>query len=289
LGGILDRAGLVRRRRIRNKGKRFNGVLTEAVYPNHVWAVDYKGWFRTQDGMRCEPLTISDVYSRYVVEVKTLTNQSYEQARKVFESVFREYGLPDIIRSDNGSPFASRGAGGLSRLSVWWILLGIKPEFTAPGHPEQNGIHERMHLTLKKEATRPASTNLRSQQRRFNRWRREFNENRPHEALGMKTPSEEYRRSSSIYIRGIKKNIKYPQGYDVRRVKTNGEIKWRGKRRYIGEAFKGVTLGIKQIEEGPNQVYFGSTLLGVLYEIDYRGLRPVGRDHKYDKKKREKV
>ncbi len=203
--------------------------------------------------------------------------------------MFRNYGLPDIIRSDNGSPFASRGAGGLSRLSVWWILLGIKPEFIAPGHPEQNGIHERMHLTLKKEATRPASTNLRSQQRRFNRWRKEFNENRPHEALGMKTPSEEYRRSSSIYRRGIKKNIKYPQGYDIRRVKTNGEIKWRGKRRYIGEAFKGVTLGIKQIEEGRNQVYFGSILLGDLYEIDYRGLRPVVRDHKYDEKKREKV
>lgn len=289
LGGILDRAGLVRRRRIRHKGKRFNGALTEAMYPNHVWAVDYKGWFRTQDGIRCEPLTISDIYSRYVIEVKTLTNQSYEQARKVFESVFRNYGLPDIIRSDNGSPFASRGAGGLSRLSVWWILLGIKPEFIAPGHPEQNGIHERMHLTLKKEATRPASTNLRSQQRRFNRWRKEFNENRPHEALGMKTPSEEYRRSSSIYRRGIKKNIKYPQGYDIRRVKTNGEIKWRGKRRYIGEAFKGVTLGIKQIEEGRNQVYFGSILLGDLYEIDYRGLRPVVRDHKYDEKKREKV
>ncbi len=289
LGGILDRAGLVRRRRIRHKGKRFNGALTEAMYPNHVWAVDYKGWFRTQDGRRCEPLTISDIYSRYVIEVKTLTNQSYEQARKVFESVFRNYGLPDIIRSDNGSPFASRGAGGLSRLSVWWILLGIKPEFIAPGHPEQNGIHERMHLTLKKEATRPASTNLRSQQRRFNRWRKEFNENRPHEALGMKTPSEEYRRSSSIYRRGIKKNIKYPQGYDIRRVKTNGEIKWSGKRRYIGEAFKGVTLGIKQIEEGRNQVYFGSILLGDLYEIDYRGLRPVVRDHKYDEKKGEKV
>jgi transposase InsO family protein len=289
IGDILKRAELVRSRRRRSRSTNIRGPLTEAKYSNHVWAVDYKGWFRTQDGMRCEPLTVSDVYSRYVVEVRALRNQSHEEAREVFERVFEEYGLPQVIRSDNGSPFASRGAGGLSRLSVWWILLGIKPEFTAPGHPEQNGIHERMHLTLKGEATRPASTNLGSQQRRFDRWRREFNEKRPHEAIAMKTPSEKYTKSSRIYRRGVKEDIKYPQGYEVRRVKKNGEIKWRGRRRYIGEAFKGVTLGLKQVEEGFNQVYFGSILLGDLYEIDYKGLRPVFSDQRNDEKKREKV
>src|SRR3989337_2490922 len=139
----------------------------------------------------------------YCGEAKALPNQSYEEARGVFERVFEEYGLPEVIRSDNGKPFASRGAGGLSKLSVWWVLLGIKPEFIAKGHPEQNGVHERMHLTLKNEATVPASRNLRGQQRRFDRWREEFNKKRPHEALDMKTPSQEYCGSSRRYERGV--------------------------------------------------------------------------------------
>jgi len=282
MGDILRRAGLVRKKGRRRRNTYYNGPLTEAKCSNHVWAVDYKGWFRTRDGVRCDPLTISDLYSRYVLEVKALPDQSYEEARGVFERVFEEYGLPRIIRSDNGSPFASRGAGGLSRLSVWWVLLGIRPECIAKGHPEQNGVHERMHLTLKKEATVPGSKNLRAQQRRFDLWRKEFNESRPHEALKMKVPAQKYRRSTRVYERGIanEKQIKYPEGYGVRRVKTNGEIKWKGKRRFIGEALKGVQVGIKQIEEGHNQVYFDYILLGDLYEVDFCGLRPlVGVHH----------
>lgn len=277
IGDILKRAGLVSKRRRRRRGAYHNGPLTEAKHPNHVWAVDYKGWFRTGDGVRCEPLTISDLYSRYVLEVRALPDQSYEKGRGVFERVFEEYGLPEVIRSDNGGPFASRGAGGLSRLSVWWVLLGIKPEFIAKGHPEQNGVHERMHLTLKKEATIPASKDLRGQQRRFDRWREEFNEKRPHEALDMKTPSQMYCGSSRDYERGVnnKKQINYPEGYEVRRVRTNGEIKWRGRRRFIGDALKGALVGIKKVEDGHNQVYFDSILLGDLYDIDYRGVRPM--------------
>jgi len=277
IGDILKRAGLVSKRRRRRRGAYHNGPLTEAKHPNHVWAVDYKGWFRTGDGVRCEPLTISDLYSRYVLEVRALPDQSYEKGRGVFEGVFEEYGLPEVIRSDNGGPFASRGAGGLSRLSVWWVLLGIKPEFIAKGHPEQNGVHERMHLTLKKEATIPASKDLRGQQGRFDRWREEFNEKRPHEALDMKTPSQMYCGSSRDYERGVnnKKQINYPEGYEVRRVRTNGEIKWRGRRRFIGDALKGALVGIKKVEDGHNQVYFDSILLGDLYDIDYRGVRPM--------------
>src|SRR3970040_1611201 len=277
IGDILRRAGLVSKRRRRRRGTYYSGLLTEPKYPNHVWAVDYKGWFRTRDGVRLEPLTISDLYSRYVLEAKALPNQSYEEARGVFERVFEEYGLPEVIRSDNGKPFASRGAGGLSKLSVWWVLLGIKPEFIAKGHPEQNGVHERMHLTLKKEATIPASKDLRGQQRRFDRWREEFNKKRPHEALDMKTPSQEYCGSSRRYERGVnnKKQINYPDGYELRRVRTNGEIKWRGRRRFIGDALKGVLVGIKKVEDGHHQVYFDSILLGDLYDIDYKGLRPM--------------
>jgi transposase InsO family protein len=284
IGDVLRKAGLVSKRRKRRRVTYYSGPLTEAKYANQVWAVDYKGWFRTGDGVRCEPLTISDLYSRYVLRVKAMGDQSYEGARRVFEGVFKEYGIPEVIRSDNGGPFASRGAGGLSRLSVWWVLLGIRPEFIAKGHPEQNGVHERMHLTLKREATIPVSKDLRGQQRRFDRWREEFNEKRPHEALGMKTPSEVYCGSGRGYER-VEKQVEYPEGYEVRRVRRNGEIKWRGRRRFIGEALKGVLVGIKKLEDGHNQVYFDSILLGDLYDIDYRGLRPVVGVHDDNNKK----
>lgn len=274
IGNILDRAGLVKPRKRRRRRKRsFQGPFTQAERPNHVWGVDYKGWFRTGDGQRCDPLTVSDLYSRYILGVKALPNQAYSAARDVFEHLFSHYGLPEVIRSDNGSPFASTGAGGLSRLSVWWILLGIKLELIAPGHPEQNGSHERMHLTLKQEACHPASVNHRAQQRRFNKWRKEFNEQRPHEALQMKKPAQMYHRSD----RGYPKNPiepSYPPGYQVRRVRTNGEIKWCGRKRFIGEALKGVPVGVKRIDESRSQVYFGSILLGDLHDADSRGLRP---------------
>lgn len=275
IGDILKRAGLVSKRRRRRRGAYYSGPLTEPGYPNHVWAVDYKGWFRTGDGMRCEPLTVSDLYSRYVLEARALPDQSLEGARRVFEEVFEEYGKPEVIRSDNGKPFASRGSGGLSRLSVWWVLLGIKPEFIVKGHPEQNGVHERMHLTLKNEATVPCSRNLTEQQERFNMWRREFNEKRPHEALQMKVPAQMYRRSARSYHRGVnnERHIKYPEGYKVRRVRSSGEIRWKGELRFIGAALTGTMVGIKQVGEGHSQVYFDTILLGDLYDSDYTGLR----------------
>lgn len=291
IGGVLRRAGLVSKRRRRRRGSYYSGPLTEPRYPNHVWAVDYKGWFRTKDGVRCEPLTISDLYSRYVLGVKALADRSYEGARGVFEKVFEEYGLPEIIRSDNGLPFASRGAGGLSKLSVWWVLLGIKPELIAKGHPEQNGVHERMHLTLKREATIPTSRNLRHQQRRFDKWREEFNEQRPHEAIGMKVPAQVYRPSTREYQRGedYNKQIKYPEGYKVRQVKHSGEIKWKAKTRFVGAALKGLKVGIKQVEDGHNQVYFDYMLLGDLYDVDYKGLRTLVGVHQKEERKVEKV
>ncbi|MGH9857415.1 MAG: IS481 family transposase [Acidobacteriota bacterium] len=290
IGGILSRWQLVKpRRRSRRRKGSVVVRLTEAMYPNHVWAVDYKGWFRTGDGQRCEPLTISDVYSRYVLEVRVLGSQSYEGAKGVFERVFERYGLPQVIRTDNGTPFASVGVGGLSRLSVWWVVLGVRPECISPGHPEQNGVHERMHLSLDEATAQPAQ-NLEAQQRRFDSWRAEFNEQRPHEALGMQTPAQRYERSSSKYDNTHKREISYPRGYKVRRVRTNGCIKWRGERRFIGEALSGMLVGIKEVDGGRNQVYFDSIVLGELYDVDYKkGLRPVSTVTKAGAKNQIKV
>ena len=274
MGNIIKRAGLVNKnKRDRRRKPYYDGELTQPQYPNHIWAVDYKGWFRTKDGKRCEPLTISDLYTRYVLEVKALDNQGYEDAKVVFERVFKEYGVPEIIRSDNGNPFSSIGAGGLSRLSVWWVELGIKPQRITKGHPEQNGSHERMHQTLKKETTKPTSTNIRSQQRRFDRWKEEFNNKRPHEALGMKTPQQ-------LYCKCVKHDIEvrqivYPDQYEIRRVRSNGEIKWKGRLRFIGEALRGKIVGIKQVDKEYSEVYFDSIQLGELHNMDKRGIRKM--------------
>lgn len=275
IGNIISRAGLVKSpKKPRQANPRWQEALTEAVEPNHVWAVDYKGWFRTRDGQRCDPLTASDLCSRFVLDVRGLPDQSYLWARRAFEELFREYGLPEIIRSDNGGPFASTGPGHLSRLSIWWMLLGIRVELISPGRPEENGIHERMHLTLKQEACRPPSANRRAQQRRFNQWRRQFNEQRPHEALGMKRPIERYRVSERRYPRPLVEPT-YPEGYQLRRVRSNGEIKWCGRKRFVGTVFKGVPVGVKRVDPGRSRVYFGSILLGDLHDADSGGLRPT--------------
>src|SRR6266478_1515470 len=171
-----------RRRSRRGPELRRNG-LTPAARSNHVWTVDFKGWFRTVDGRRVEPLTVRDLFSRYLLAVWLLSDQSWKPVRRIFVRLFREHGYPEIIRVDNGQPFGSTGALGLSRLSAWWTALGIRVQFIAPGHPEQNGAHEQMHRVLKAETTRPPSRSLRAQQRRLNRWVRVYNEIRPHQAL----------------------------------------------------------------------------------------------------------
>jgi len=275
IGSILDRAGLVRpRRRRRRSGRPLVGGLREARSPNEIWAVDYKGWFPTGDGRRCDPLTVSDLYSRYVLAVRVVPDQSYERAREAFTRLFRSYGMPGVIRSDNGGPFASTSAAGLSRLSVWWLLLGIQPEFIQLGHPEQNGIHERMHRTLKRETCMPPARTSRGQQCRFTRWRREFNEERPHEALDMACPADRYRPSSRRYT-GRLQEPTYPPSYIVRRVRSNGEIKWQGRKRFISEVLVGLPVGLLPTEPERSIVYFGQVPLGALHTIDSGGLRPT--------------
>src|SRR5512137_613003 len=200
IGNLLMRHGLTRKtRRRRPVSQPDRTTRTAATHPNGVWAADVTGWFRTRDGQRCDPLTISDLASRYVLACRLVAGQRRDRVRPVFRQVFRRFGLPEVLRVDNGPPFGSRGVCGLSQLSAWWLQCGIRVEFIEPGHPEQNGGHERMHRTLKAETTRPPAATPAAQQARFDRWRREFNTERPHEALGMQRPAERYRRSPCRY------------------------------------------------------------------------------------------
>src|SRR5262249_73085 len=234
VGGWLKKMKLSRRVRRRSRGGPHisRGKLTEAGCSNQVWTVDFKGWFRTQDGKRVEPLTVRDQHSRYLLSIRLLPDQRWEPVRRIFMRLFGRYGYPSVIRVDNGGPFGSTGPAGLSRLSAWWTALGIGVEFIAPGHPEQNGGHEQMHRVMKAETTRPSSRNRRAQQRRTDRWVRTYNKIRPHEGLGQRLPAEVYRPRVERHRSGV---LKYPRRWAVRRVRSNGQIKWRGRKRSVGE------------------------------------------------------
>jgi hypothetical protein len=224
-----------------------------------------------------DPLTVRDLFSRYVLAAHVLRNQQYEPVRQSFLALFRRYGYPKVIRVDNGSPFGSAGAAGLSQLSAWWTVLGIRVEFIAPGHPEQNGAHEQMHRIFKAEITQPPSSNLRAQQRRANRWIKQYNYSRPHEGLNQRTPAEVYKPRSQP-MRSAR--MAYRRGWLQRHVRTTGEIKWRGRIRFIGEAFVGYRIGLKPAGKTKAAVYFGSVLIGELWESDQGGMRLI----KYAKK-----
>ncbi len=255
-GGILRRHDLVRPRKRVRRTDPWTRPFEACAAPNETWCIDFKGWFRTQDGKRCDPLTISDACSRQLLCCKGLESQKGQAVRTEMERVFGEYGLPATIRSDNGTPFASTALGGLSRLSVWWIKLGIVPERIAPGHPEQNGRHERMHRTLKAEAITPPKANIRAQQKAFDRFRWEYNQERPHEALGQNPPASLYWPSEYSYPSRIK-DVEYGSDMIVRRVRTNGEIKWKGELVYLSEALVGEPVGLAPESDRHCAVYFG--------------------------------
>lgn len=263
-GEILRRHGLVRcRRRRRASVPKPVPALCVAQRPNEIWGVDYKGWFRTRDGQRCDPLTISDLFSRYLLECQRVKRPTTACTQAVFTHVFREYGLPEAIRSDNGSPFASPGLGGLSRLSVQWVKLGIRLERIVPGRPEQNGCHERMHLTLKRETACPPKATGRAQQRCFTAFRHRFNTDRPHQALNDDVPATWYQRSPRPYPTRIPA-MEYPGHFEVRRVRTSGEIKWDGELLYVSQALVGEPVGLEPISERHWQMFFGPIELAVL-------------------------
>src|SRR5271165_4301360 len=203
IGELLKREGLVVARKKRRKTAPYSEPLAHADGPNRVWCADFKGWFRTGNGERIDPLTISDAHSRYLLRCQGVEKTDTTRVQAVFEAAFREYGLPRAIRTDNGAPFASTAIAGLSRLAVWWMKLGIVPERIAAGHPEQNGRHERMHRTLKQETAMPAAADRRAQQRELGRFRQEYNQVRPHEALGMQTPASVYVPSEREYPRQV--------------------------------------------------------------------------------------
>jgi hypothetical protein len=229
------------------------------------------------DGRYCYPLTITDGFSRYLLACEALGRPTEEYSRVIFDRVFREYGLPWAIRTDNGAPFASPGVRRLSRLGAWWLKLGIRPEHIEPGHPEQNGRHERMHRTLKREATKPPEAELGSQQRRFGEFRREYNEERPHEALGQIPPAEVYQRSTREYPTKLTEP-EYPSHYEVRRVESSGIITWKCARVYVSASLDGERLGLLEVEEDVWRVYFGTYELGVIdgrRKMDPNKLRKV--------------
>ncbi|MGH7484475.1 MAG: integrase core domain-containing protein [bacterium] len=270
IGELLRREGLIHRtRRTRfaktKAGAPLDSGLTLATAPNDVWTTDFKGEFRLSPGPYCYPLTVLDAQSRYLLGCTALLSTATVPVKVVFTRLFESFGLPEVIRSDNGTPFASSlSLGRLSTLSVWWIRLGIRPERITPGHPQQNGQHERMHKTLKAEATRPASASLRDQQARFDRFRREYNSLRPHEALGQREPASVYKPSSRNFPKQLLP-IEYPAHLEVRSVGANGMVTWQGRKFWLTKALTGENVSLEETDEDTWTVNFGPLTLGTYH------------------------
>jgi transposase InsO family protein len=262
---ILKRNGLIVPDKRRLRRLHPGCPKTTTNQPNDIWTADYKGHFKMRNGLYCYPLTVCDMHSRYLLGCDGHEAISLDHTKRHFTRLFREYGLPQRIRTDNGTPFASSAIARLSALSVWWIKLGIYPEQIEPGKPQQNGKHERMHRTLKKEATIPPEKNLVAQQQRFDAFRREYNTQRPHETLGMKTPSSIYVSSDRTMPRRLK-HYDYPSHFEVRRVSRNSGIRWRHRWIQVSSTLAEEYIGFEEIEDGIHNVYFCDMLIGRFYE-----------------------
>lgn len=258
---VLARSGLVEPRRLRKRqeaGRLFSGRRAQA--PNEVWTVDFKGWWYTPGGGRCEPLTVRDEASRFVLELRSLADACTDTVQLCFERLFERYGMPGAMRSDNGSPFANvDGILGLTRLSAWWVALGIDLERGRPGCPQDNGGHERLHLDISRELEAPR---LGEYQSELDEWRRVFNEERPHEALAMRCPAEVYCRSNQVYA-GTPEDLVYG-GMESRRVQSHGRISWNDQRIFISTALQGWSVGLERCGTDHWNVWFGRLLLGQL-------------------------
>jgi transposase InsO family protein len=265
IGDILRRHGEVQPRRKRRRVPPATRPFSRVEGPNDVWCADFKGWFRTLNGHRCEPLTVTDAHSRYLLTCQAVRKTDEEHVQPHFWAAFRTYGLPRVIRTDNGAPFASTGLCGLSKLSVWWLKLGIRPERIEPGKPQQNGRHERMHLTLKQETAIPPAATLTDQQIAFDRFKQEYNRERPHEALGNATPADEYSPSVRRYPRRLPEFV-YPRHFEVRVVRNNGLIRWNGERIALAPVLAGEPVGLEQVTEQHWKIYLGEAEVGVLDE-----------------------
>jgi transposase InsO family protein len=267
IGSILKRAGLISPVKRRRRPLDQRRPCTAVTGANDEWSVDFKGWFRTRDQQRIDPLTMADSHSRFLIELKIVAPTT-EGVRPCFEWAFREYGLPLAIRCDNGSPFGSRGAGGLTKLSAWWMKLGIVPHFTRPASPQENGRHERMHRTLKAQTSAPPAGDAREQQARFDAFREHYNTERPHEALGQRPPAAAYTASPRA-MPDCEQDPWYDADHQTRRVRSSGEIKLNGKLIFVSEALVDQLVGIAELETGDHVVRFCGMDVGL---IDRRGL-----------------
>lgn len=273
IGDLFDREGLTVKRRLRRRSPPSSAPFAQCAAANDVWCIDFKGWFVTGDGARCEPLTLSDAHSRYLLRCQALARSDSEHVWPVLEAAFREFGLPQRLRSDNGSPFASCGAGGLSRLSVKLIKAGVVPERIAPGKPQQNGRLERLHLTLLQDAATPPAPTLREQLKRLRTFQRVYNEERPHQALGNDTPAKHYAASPRRFD-GVLREPSYGADQEIRRVRHNGEIRWHGATIYVSAALVGEPIGLSEHGDGGWTASFGPVVLGFIAHRDDRLRKP---------------
>jgi len=260
---ILHRRGLIKARRRYAKTPPYDGPFSQCTAPNQVWCADFKGWFRTQDHARCYPLTISDAWSRYLIRCEGLRQPNFEKTTLVYRSAFEEYGMPLVIRTDNGPPFASRAPGGLSPLSIWLIKLGVKPERIEPGKPTQNGRHERMHRTLKQETAQPPRRNRLAQQRAFDAFRRDYNETRPHQALGQIPPARRHVTSLRPFPRHLE-DPAYPESHEPCRVRLDGSFRWCNRTIALSPVLGGELIAVEAMESGMGRLWFGPIELGLL-------------------------
>ena len=267
---ILNREGLIKKRRKKRRIPLYPSPFDAVTHPNQLWTVDFKGQFKVGSGHWCFPLTVMDYNSRFLIACDGLKGTATPATMRAFKRIFKEYGLPERIRSDNGVPFATRAAGGLSRLSAWWVRLGILPERIEPGRPQQNGQHERMHRTLKQAVTKPSCKTLAAQQRCFNDFREEYNTYRPHESLNQELPCDHYEPALKSYPSKLPE-IVYPDYYDVKKVRDSGVVYWRSGQVYISNILSNEWIGMNEIDDGIWDVYFGPVRLGSFDRRDQKG------------------
>lgn len=263
IGNILQRNGYQKIREIRKRMPARKNPLFGCLKPNDLWSIDFKGWFQTKEGIKCDPLTLTDAHSRFLLHCSKIPQGTAEYVWEVLEKSFYQYGLPKAIRHDNGPPFATCGAGRLSKLSIKIIKAGVIPEWIDPGKPYQNGRHERMHRTLKAEGIFPLELTLKEQQIKFREFQHYFNFERPHESLGQKTPGSIYTHSEKLWS-GKFQSPEYDSNWKVLRVRSSGQIGWLGDSIFISKALEDEYVGVKENDDGDWEVNYGPVNLGVI-------------------------
>jgi transposase InsO family protein len=273
---LLRSKGLSHARKRRVRTPPYGQPFAAVEQANQTWCADFKGWFRTGDGTRCDPLTITDAHSRYLLccQIAAKTDRTHVEA--LFDAAFREYGMPAVIHTDNGAPFASRAPGGLSRLSMRWVRLGITAERSRPGSPQDNGRHERMHRTLKQETLNPPARNPRLQQQAFDRFQNIYNDQRPHESLDYTTPASGYARSLRPFPRRVPE-VAYDALVAVRRISESGDLNWKGERTFVSEIFEHEYLGLRPSDDRYYEVLYGPLVIGWLDTFRHRFHRRLPR------------